>query len=235
MADDQIFKADGTSISGQVVSVADGQVMIQSTTSRGGIAKVPYRLSDIKSVNMAVPASVAAAQVPGTTPAAVITDLEPQVKLFAGLPADWVVGAMAQLADAYAAQGQADKSTEIFNQILALYPGSNYEAVAKAGKAEMSLKAGKIDDALAAVQPMIDKANSNIAPSPSEGAIFAKAFLVYGQILEKQQKPEAALEAYLTVKTMYYQNPALVTQADQLATALRDSYKQAHNTDLGVD
>jgi tetratricopeptide (TPR) repeat protein len=230
MADDQIFKNDGSTITGQVISVSDGQVMVQSVTSRGGIAKVPYPLTDIKSVTMAVPASVLAVQAQGTTQAAVITALEPVVKQFAGLPSDWVVSAMAQLADAYAAQGQADKSTAVYDQIVQLYPGSSYMAVAKAGKAEMSLKAGKIDEALAAVQPMIDQANQNIAPSPSEGAIYAKAFLVYGQVKEKQNQPQDALEAYLTVKTMYYQNPALVAQADQLAQALRDK-----NPGLGVN
>jgi tetratricopeptide (TPR) repeat protein len=229
-ADDQIFKNDGTTITGQVIGVADGQVTVQSTTSRGGIAKVPYPLSDIKAVTMAIPAPVLAAQAQGITPAAIVAALEPQVKLFAGLPADWVVGAMAQLADAYAAQGQPDKSEAVYDQIVKLYPGSSYEAVAKAGKADMSLKAGKIDDALAAVQPMIDKANQNIAPSPTEGAVYAKAFLVYGQVKEKQGKPQEALEAYLTVKTMFYQNPALAAQADELAKAVRDK-----NAGLGVN
>jgi len=230
MADDQITKTDGTVIAGQIISVADGQVMVQSTTSRGGIAKVPYALTDIKSVTMAVPAAVTTVSAPGTSPAAVTAALEPLVKQFAGLPADWVVGAMAQLAEAYSAQGQGDKAAAVYNQIVQLYPGSSFENVAKAGKAEMSLKAGKIDEALAAVQPMVDKANKDIAPSPSDGALYAKAFLVYGQVLEKQNKPQQALEAYLTVKTMFYQNPALVDQAEQLAKGLRD-----RNPGIGVD
>ena len=230
MADDQITKTDGTTISGQIISVSDGQVMVQSTTSRGGIAKVPYALTDIKSVAMAVPAAVTTASAPGKSPAAVASALEPVVKQFGGLPADWVVGAMAQLAEAYSAQGQGDKAAAVYNQIVQLYPGSSFENVAKAGKAEMSLKAGKIDEALAAVQPMVDKANKDIAPSPSDGALYAKAFLVYGQVLEKQNKPQQALEAYLTVKTMFYQNPALVDQAEQLSKALRD-----RNPGMGID
>jgi tetratricopeptide (TPR) repeat protein len=229
-ADDQILKKDGTTISGQIISVSDGQVTVQSTTSRGGIAKVPYPLSDIKSVSMAVPPTVTAVATPGTPPSAVIAALEPEVAQFAGLPSDWVVGAMAQLAEAYAAQGQADRALATYNQIVQLYPGSIYENVAKAGKAEMSLKAGKIDDALATVQPIVDQANKNIAPSPTDGALYAKAFLVYGQVLEKQAKPQQALEAYLTVTTMFYQNPALVGQADQLAKSLRD-----RNPGIGID
>jgi tetratricopeptide (TPR) repeat protein len=226
MADDQITKTDGTTISGQILSVADGQVMVQSLTSRGGVAKIPYSLSDVKSVVMATPADVTAAEAPGTDPAAVVAAL----KQFAGLPADWVVAAMGQLADAYSAEGKPDSALAVYNQIIQFYPGTPYENVAKAGKAEMSLKAGKIVEALAAVQPIVDKANQDIAPSPSDGALYAKAFLVYGQVLERQAKPQQALEAYLTVKTMFYQNPALVDQADQLAKNLRDQ-----NPGLGVD
>jgi tetratricopeptide (TPR) repeat protein len=230
VADDQIIKKDGSVIAGRIVSVSDGQVMVESRTSAGGTAKVPYYITDIKSVSMAVPADVTKAEAKGVAPAAVIAALEPQVKRFAGVPADWVVEAMAQLAQAYAAQGQADRAVATYNQITQLYPGSAYENVAKAGKAELSLNAGKIDEALAGVQPIVDQANKDIAPSPTDGALYAKAFLVYGQVLEAQKKPQQALEAYLTVKTMFYQNPVLVDEAAQRAHNLRD-----HNPGLGIE
>jgi tetratricopeptide (TPR) repeat protein len=229
-ADDQITKTDGTVISGQITGASGGQVTVESRTSSGGIAKIPYYISDIKSVSMATPADVAKASLPGTAPAMVVTVLEPRVKQFAGLPADWVVQAMAQLAQAYAAQNQADKATAMFGQIDKLYPGSKYHVAAAAGMAEMSLKAGKIQEALAAVQPIINQANKDIAPSPSDGALYANAFLVYGQALEAEKKPQQALEAYLTVTTMFYQNPALAQQADLLAKNLRD-----HNPGIGID
>jgi tetratricopeptide (TPR) repeat protein len=229
-ADDQIIKTDGSIITGRIVGASDGQVTVESHSSNGGIARVPYYISDIKSISMATPAEVTKVQAQGVAPAAVIAALEPQVKQFAGMPADWVVAAMSQLGQAYAATGQSDKAIAIYNQIDTLYPGSKYHAQAVAGKAEMSLKAGKINDALAAVQPIIDQANKNIAPSPSDGAVYASAFLVYGKVMEAQNKPEQALEAYLTVKTMFYQNPALVDQADQLAKDLRD-----HHPGIGIE
>jgi tetratricopeptide (TPR) repeat protein len=230
VADDQIIKNDGNVVNGQIVGVSDGQVTIESHSSNGGIAKFPITISDIKSIIMAVPADVTKAEVHGVAPAEVIAALEPQVKQFAGLPADWVVEAMAALGDAYAAGGQSDRALAIYNQISQLYPGSAYENVAAAGKAKLNLKAGKIDEALAAVQPIVDQANKDIAPSPSVGALYANAFLVYGQVLEAQKKPQQALEAYLTVKTMFYQNPNLVDQADQLARNLRDQ-----NPGLGIE
>lgn len=230
VADDQIVKKDGKVITGKIVSVFDGQVLMQGTTSLGGTTKIPYRLADIQSITMATPDDVKKAEAPGTAPSAVIAGLEPAVQKFAGLKADWVVDAMVQLAQAYAAAGHPAKALETYSQIDTLYPGSKYHAQAVAGKAEMSLKAGKIDDALAAIKPVIDQANSDLAPSPQDGATYAQAFLVYGDILDVQKKPQQALEAYLTVTTMYYQNPSLVVEASERAQKLRDQ-----NPGLGVD
>lgn len=229
-ADDQITKLDGTIIPGSVVGVTGDQVQIQSMSSRGTPVKLPHPLSDIKSVKMDAPAAVAKVMAPGTPDAAAIAALEPQVKLFAGLPTDWVVDAMARLAEAYANTGKAAEALAMYSDIVTRYPKSKYESVAISGKADMSLKAGKYDEALAAVQPIVEAANKNIAPSPAEGATYAHAFLVYGSVLEAQKKPKPALEAFLTVKTMFYQNPALVEEADRRVKSLRDK-----NPGIGIE
>ncbi len=226
-ADDQITKKDNSVIAGQILGCADGQVTIQSKSAYG-VAKLTVYISDIKSIAMAPPAAVA--QLKGAAPAAVIATLEPLIKQFAGLPADWVADAMAQLGDAYDNSGQGDKATAVYTQISQFYPNSPYQMLAVTGKAGQLLKAGKPADALAAVQPLITEANQNLAPSPAKGRLYANAFLVEGQALEAQKKLPAALEAYLTVVTMFYQNPALVAQADQLAKNLR-----AQNPGVGVD
>jgi tetratricopeptide (TPR) repeat protein len=230
VADDQVIQNDGNVVNGTILGVSDGQVTIESHSFNGGIAKFPITLTDIKSVKMATPADVAKAEAPGVVPADVIAALEPEVKQFAGLPADWVIEAMAALGDAYSAGGQLDRAMAIYNQISQLYPGSSYENVAAEGKAMLSLKAGKVDEALAEVQPIVDLANKDIAPSPSDGALYANGFLVYGQVLEAEKKPQQALEAYLTVTTMFYQNPGLVDRANQLAKNLRDQ-----NPGLGIE
>ena len=227
-ADDLIKKTDGTIIPGEVTGVTGAQVAVTIHNSNGSVGKTLLYLTDIQSVAMATPPEVAKLQ--GAAPKDVIAGLEPWVKQFAGLPTDWVVNAMSQLAEAYSAQNQNDKALAIYNQIDTLYPGSKYHLIVVAAKAEMSLKQGKTDEALAAVQPVIDAANKNLAPAQSEGGLYASAFLVYGQALAAQKKPREALEAYLTVTTMFYQNPALVAQADQLVKTLREQ-----NPNLGVE
>ncbi len=226
-ADDQITKKDGTILTGQIIGVANGQVLYNGKTSSGGVVKLSCYLTDVQSINMTPPPDIAKAAT--ATPTAAVAMLDPIIKQYAGLPADWVIAAMAQLAEAYIALGQTEKAVAVYDQIDTLYPGSKYHTEVVAGKAGMSLKQGKIDEALAGVQPIVDKANQDIAPSASDGALYASTFLVYGQALQAQKKYEQALEAYLTVKTMYYQNTALADQADQLAKKLR-----ADNPGLGV-
>jgi tetratricopeptide (TPR) repeat protein len=227
-ADDQIKKKDGTLILGQVVKVSGGQVFVNSRTANGGTAQVPYYLTDIQSVIMAPPAELI--RVKGASPAAVIAAVEPLLKEYAGVPADWVLDAMGQLADAYDAQGKGDLAAGMYNQINQLYPNSPYQILAQVGKAKTNLQHGKVDEAVAALQLLIDKANQNLAPSPTEGRLYANAFLIYGEGLEAQKKIPQALEAYLTVKTIFYQNPALVDKADQLASKLRQQ-----NPELSID
>jgi tetratricopeptide (TPR) repeat protein len=230
VADDLIVKNDGTTVSGRITGVADGAATVENRTSSGGTAQFPVMLADIKSVTMDPPPGVAQVQAPNTPSGQVIAALEAPVKTYAGLPVKWVVDAMAQLGDAYSQVGQTDKALEIYNEIGSLYPNSPYTAVADASRAQVDIDAGKIDDALKIVQPIVDKANQNLAPSPLEGQTYAKAFIVYGRALEAQNKLPEALEAFLTVKTMFYQNPNLVAEADHYAQDLR-----AKNPDIGVD
>ncbi len=216
---DQLIMKSGQVVSGHIVSVSDGQVTVQSAASNGSLVTLPYQLSDIKTVTMAAPPELTAAK--GQPPAQVIASLAPLVKAYAGLPTDWVLDAMAGLADAYSASNQDDAANAIYAQINQLYPGSVYTPIATAGQAKVLLSQGKADQALTTVQPVIDAANKTMAPSADEARAYANAFLVYGQILEAQKKYSQSLEAYLTVKTMFYQNRSLVDQSDQLVQKLR--------------
>jgi len=230
VADDRIVQTDGKIYSGHIVSVSDGAATMESKSPGGGVARFPVMLSDIKSVEMQIPPAVAAVQAPNTAPGQVIAALEAPVKQYAGLPATWVVDAMAQLGDAYSQVGQTDKALAIYNEIGSLYPHSAYTAVAEASRAQLDLDGGKIEDALKIVQPIDAAANQDIAPSTLDGSTYAKAFIVYGRVLEAQNKLPDALEAFLTVKTMFYQNPNLVAEADHYAQDLR-----AKNPDVGIE
>jgi tetratricopeptide (TPR) repeat protein len=218
-AQDQIIQNNGSVISGQITGVSDGEVTITTAASNGAQATIPVHLSDIKSVVMAAPADLVAAR--GLPPAETVAKLEPLVKAYAGLPTDWVVDAMSQLADAYSDLKQNDKAAAEYAQINQLYPGSAYTDIATAGQARLQLAQGKVDEALATLQPVITAADKTVSPAASDARAYAAAFLVYGQILEAQKKYPEALEALLTVKTVFYQNQALVDQSDEMVKNLR--------------
>lgn len=230
VADDQIVKTDGSTVSGRITGVSDGAATVENRTPSGGLAKFPVMLSDIKSITMTPPPAVAKVAAANTPPGDVIAALQGPVNQFAGLPASWVVDAMGRLGDAYSQVGQTDKALEIYNKIGSLYPNSPYTNVATASRAQVDIDAGKVDDALKLVQPIVEKANKDLAPSPVDGATYAKAFIVYGRVLAAQNKLPDALEAFLTVKTMFYQNPTLVAEADHYAQDLR-----AKNPNVSVE
>ena len=219
----------GKTVAGHILGVADGAATVEQHIG-GGTGRFPVMLSDIKSVTMDTPAAVVQVQSPNTAPGQVIAALEGPVKQYAGLQAKWVVDAMAQLGDAYSQVGNTGKAIEIYNDIGTLYPNSAYVNIANASRAQVDVDGGKFDEALQIVNPIVEKANSDLAPSPIDGATYAKAFIVYGRILESQKKLPQALEAFLTVKTMFYQNANLAAEADHFVQDLR---KQ--NPDLGVD
>jgi tetratricopeptide (TPR) repeat protein len=216
---DTLTLKNGTQVGGHIESVGDGQAIVTATTPNGGTVRLPYQLSEIQSVEMPAPPELA--QVSGQTPEQVVSTLSPLVKEDAGLPADWVIDAMGQLADAYLSLHQDEKANAIYAQIAQLYPDSSYTAIATAGQAKVLLAQGKVPEALDAVQPLIDAANQTLVPSASEARAYANAFLVYGQILESQKKYSEALEAYLTVKTLFYENQALVDQSAMRVQNLR--------------
>src|SRR5471032_1558877 len=91
---DEIVKKNGTIVDGQITGISSGQIGITI-----GAARSVVYLSDVQSVTMTPPAAMA--KLDSATPEAKISILEPLVKQYAGLPADWVLDAMGQLADAY--------------------------------------------------------------------------------------------------------------------------------------
>ncbi len=216
-------------MTGRILGVSDGAATVEQHIG-SGVGKFPVMIADIKSITMDTPPAVAQVEAPTTPPGQVISALQGPVDQFAGLPAKWVVDAMARLGDAYSQVGQTSKALEIYNKIGALYPNSPYTAIADASRAQVEVDDGKFDDAMQIVQPIVTRANQDLAPSSIDGSTYAKAFIVYGRVLESQKKLPEALEAFLTVKTMFYQNPNTVAEAEHYAQELR-----SQNPGLGVD
>lgn len=216
---DKITLKNKTEVSGKIIEVSGPNVNMAVSSGT-----VPYPLNNIASVQMAAPADVVKAH--DAAPDQVISLVEPLIKKFKGLPVDWVAEAMSMEADAYADQGKDDQSIATYSEMSKLYPGSRYQVRAQAGLARASLKAGNYDEAITKVAPLITDANKSFSPSPADGRVYGEAFLVRGQALEKKGKLKEALESYLTVVTVFYQNPATAKTAQELADKLRKNNPQ---------
>jgi tetratricopeptide (TPR) repeat protein len=222
-AEDTIFLKNEQQQVGQVVG-ADGVKVILEIAVGSGKGRVPVPISNIQRIQMTIPTEVTSLNKADSS--SVITILDPIVKKFKGLPADWVVDAMGTLADAYNATGKTTEAATYYSQIEQLFPGSKYVIKANVGKAKAALTSGNLDEAIKLLDPLIEAANKTAAPSAEEGRLYGEAFLVKGMVLEKKNDFEGALESYLTTVTSFYHHADVVNQAEELAKKLRSQNPQ---------
>ena len=223
IAEDTVFLNTEKQQVGTIVGADGGNVFVEVTVGTGK-GRIPIPIASIQRIEMATPSEVL--KLNRSDAANVILVLEPVVKKFKGLPADWAVDAMGTLADAYTATGKIAESTSIYSQIEQQFPGSKYVIKANVGKAKGALASGSFDEALKLLDPLIEVANKTAAPSAEEGRLYGEAFLVKGMILEKKNDLEGALESYLTTVTSFYQNVDIVSQAEEQAKKLRNQNPQ---------
>lgn len=216
---DKITLKTGQEVAGKILEVSGGAVKVSV-----GAGTIPYPLANIASVQMTAPADIEKAH--AASPDQAIVLLDPIVKKFKGLPVDWVAEAMVLLADSYTFGGKDAESMAVFEEMIKLYPGSRYQVRAQAGLAKASLKDGKFDEVLSRLAPLVAQANKEFSPSQEDGRVYSEAFLLQGQALEKQGKAKEALESYLTVVTVFYQNPVAAKTAQEQADKLRKNNPQ---------
>lgn len=216
---DKISLKTGQEVTGKILEVANGSVSVSV-----GAGTIPYPLANIAKVEMATPAEIEKARA-GSADQAILL-LEPLVKKFKGLPTDWVPDAMVRLAESYSQSGKENESIAVFQDMVKLYPGSRHQVRAQAGLAKSAFKEGKYDEVLTSLAPLIAEANKSFSPSQEDGRAYSEAFLIQGQALEKQGKLKEALESYLTVVTVFYQNPAAAKTAQEQADSLRKNNPQ---------
>ena len=217
-AQDKITLNSGEAYNGKILEVSNGQATIQVPQG-----KIPLRLATIAKVDMDTPAEVASAR-KATDPKKQLQLLAPLINRYQGLPVGWVVEALGMAAEAYSALGDNAKATAIYENMLKLYPNSVYEARAKAGLAGQALAAGDAAKALSMVQPLIKEADKSLLPGHAEGEAYGAAYLVQGQAQEKQGKYADALTSYLTVVTVFHQNPSVAQAAQKAADTLRQTH-----------
>lgn len=149
------------------------------------------------------------------------------VDKYKGLPTAWAQYAATLLGDIYIALNDLGKAETAYSDARRLYPAAaGAGATAEIGPALIAVKRKDFAAAKSKVAPIIAEALKEKAAPPAKAMAYSKAFLVSGQVKEAQDDLPGALEDYLRTVTIFYQDPAAVTVAQEQADALRARDKE---------
>ncbi len=217
-AEDSIKANNGVIRTGQVTGVRNGTAMIKS-----GPAEIGIPLSQVTSVSMATPPSVARGldlQEKGKASEALAV-LKPVADQFGGLPLDWAQWATASIGDLYLSLDKTVEASAAYAKFKELYPAAGLSLQADVGMARVAAANNKFDAARAALTLILASALTKPDLTKAESAAFGQAYFTLGNIAEKENKPAEALEDYLRTVTIFYADRAIAARAQERADALR--------------
>ena len=212
---------------GKIVGMRDGSVLIDVALANGS-GQMSYNLGLLSRVVMAPPAAfssgVAAAQAGNWDRA--LADLKPLVDQFRGLPTDWAQQAAGLLGDLYVEKKDLGKAEAAYNDYRRLYPEAPDGALrVSVGQARIAFARNNAAQARQQLQGVTQAALKNPAlVTRAEGAAYGQAFYLLGQMQEQEHSDAPALESYLRTVTLFYQDNAAATRAQQSADALRSTH-----------
>lgn len=214
---DRIALKDGSVRDGTVVAVEDKGLRFQV-----GPAKTLIPMDRIASVEMDPPEAYTEAieKWSGGDQQSALSLLEPVVSRFRGLPIPWAELASAQLGDLYLANDKMEEAKEAFTAFQRAYPDA--KNLATVGLARLALERGEAGVAKIQITPVVETARKKLAPEGAEGPGFAQACYIMGRALEEEGNLPEALENFLLVQTVYYQDPSTLKLSQQRAQALID-------------
>ncbi len=228
-AQDRLILMDNTVQEGKVTGVTGGNVMLAVTTT-SGTGQTAVALGRVTRAEVAAPASYQNGLVAYRTGNwdKALADLKPLADQFRGLPADWVQQAAGLLGDLYIEKKDLAKAEAAYNDFRQLYPrasgGSVHLSVGQARVAYAKNNAARAKQQLLAITQTAMKEPALV--SPLDGAAYGQAFFLLGQIQEKENSYQPALESYLRTVTLFYQDSAVAARAQQSADALRTAHKE---------
>ncbi len=226
-AQDRLFFKDNHVQEGRVTGMSGNSVMVNLTTASGAPGQIGFDLGLLSRVEVAPPANFPvgnAAYAAGDWNKA-LAIFKPITEQFRGLPTEWMRQAFAVLGDIYVEKNDLVRAEVAYNDFRQLYPGGNSLRF-NLGQARIAMSRANDAAARQQLDPIVNAALQNPAGvSRAEGSAYGQAFYLLGQLQEKAGKPAAALEDYLRTVTLYYEDSATATRAQQRADALRAAHK----------
>ena len=206
----------------QLVNVLITGVRGTKMTIRNAQGEIAYDLIQIQEVRKAAPAEFVQAQRLIET-----GELEKALPLiksvadkFKGLPTTWASDATSTLGNLYISLGKLPEAEAAFDEFQKAYPGAGSIA-ASIGKARLAVERGKFAEARAAVEPVVADALQKKNVTRGENQLYGQAYFILGKAAEGEGKLPEAMENYCRTVAIFYQERAVVQEAEKRIDLLR--------------
>lgn len=146
---------------------------------------------------------------------------------YRGLPTAWAQQSLAALGNIYLEKNDIAKAESAFNDYRKYYPKAPGNQL-QTSVAQARISFAKNNAALAKQQ--LDAVIKGALKAPAEvtrpdGAAYGQAFYLTARLQERESNFQDALENYLRVVTLFYQDPAVAARAQKAANDLRAAHK----------
>ena len=112
------------------------------------------------------------------------------------------------------------RSEAAFNDFEKIYPGTGTLA-ANIGRARIAAERGSFGQARDVAAPLVKDALSKKVVSRAENQLYGQAYYILGRVAESENKLPEAMENYCRTVAIFYQERAVVTEAEKRIDALR--------------
>ncbi|MEO6787777.1 MAG: tetratricopeptide repeat protein [Chthoniobacteraceae bacterium] len=189
---------------------------------RNAQGEISYDLGQIQEVRKAPPPEFAQGQraIEAGKLEEALTLIKGVADRYKGLPVAWASDATAMLGNIYISLGKLPEAEAAFNEFEKYYPGSG-SAAASVGRARIAAERGNFAEAKAVVEPLVKDALTKKNVTRAENQLYGEAYYVLGKVAEGEGKLPEAMENYCRTVAIFYQERAVVTEAEKRIDALR--------------
>ena len=156
-----------------------------------------------------------------------LADLRPLGDGFRGLPLDWAQQTLAALGSIYLEKNDAARAEAAFNDYRRYYPNAPGNKVQLGvAQARIAFARNNVSLARQLVEPITQaglKAPAEV--TRGDGAAYGQAFYLLARLQERENNHQEALENYLRVVTLFYQDAAVAASAQKGADNLRAAHQ----------
>jgi|GEM_PF-804766 len=200
-----------------IVAVRGTKVAVKNTQG-----EISYELAQIQEVKKAAPPEFEQGQnaINAGDLNQALTLIKGVADRYKGLPTQWASDAMALVGSIYVNLGKLPEAEAAFDEFQKTYPASGSIA-ASVGKARIAAERGNFAEAQGIAEPLVKDALAKKTVTRAESQLFGQAFYVLGKVAEGNGKLPEAMENYCRTVAIFYQERAVVAEAEKRIDALR--------------